>query len=325
MRFLLPLLFLAQLLGQQQDVITFNAANPAPVSVISTSVSGTAGSVTYYYWVVARYPIGLVQPLTYGVVNNAPSTLNGSNFDQISFNLVPGATSYDLLRTNTPSFPGSCTCAVSTGNTSSPINDQSNTLSSYSFTSVVGSTAILRLNNRDFSSPRLEWSIGGGTFGPLPASSGGTSIPGAQAASNGGDIPFYCFPFTGLLCTDPGNFTYSHSTPPNTLSAPAIKTSGVLSQVNSFSAQADVPSASTIAITTGIVRVSGTATIHNITPPGSFNTGGGVNGTGGVILIVPTGGWSTATDGNIINAITASANVPVVAVYFSAVSAWYLK
>ena len=106
--------------------------NVSPVKGANRQVVGVAGQATYYYWAVANYPIGsVVSPL--GGIRNAPNTLSGGNYVQISpFGYPAGVTSVDFLRTTIDQAPsGACNCAVATGVTSGTVNDQSNSLSSY--------------------------------------------------------------------------------------------------------------------------------------------------------------------------------------------------
>lgn len=80
-----------------------------------------------------------------------------------------------------------------------------------------------------------------------------------------------------------------------------------------------IASTSTIAPTFGITPVSGTKPILTITPP--------YTDFAGQLIFLPTGAWTTATTtkaaDNIMIAFTATANVPVVAVYDG--SFWYLQ
>lgn len=79
---------------------------------------------------------------------------------------------------------------------------------------------------------------------------------------------------------------------------------------------APLASGSTITPTHPIHKVSGTSTISTITAPSGF---------AGEIVLVPTGAWSTDTAGNIANAITATANQPVRAVYDPSAAKWYVR
>lgn len=88
------------------------------------------------------------------------------------------------------------------------------------------------------------------------------------------------------------------------------------------SALVTIASAGTIAPTTNLVVISGTAAIATITPPTNFST---LNG--GCFDILATGAWTTTTGGNIFAAMTAVANTQYRACYFTVtgVSKWYVK
>jgi hypothetical protein len=77
----------------------------------------------------------------------------------------------------------------------------------------------------------------------------------------------------------------------------------------------DLASAATIAPTHPFHRVSGTAEIATITVP--------YDGFAGVIFLVATGAWTTATTGNIAKAITAVASAVVPLVYNPIAAKWY--
>lgn len=68
-----------------------------------------------------------------------------------------------------------------------------------------------------------------------------------------------------------------------------------------------IASAATIAPTTFITFVSGAAAVVNITPP--------IDGQH-MLILIPTGAWTTTAAGNIDKALAANvANVPVLAFY----------
>ncbi len=77
----------------------------------------------------------------------------------------------------------------------------------------------------------------------------------------------------------------------------------------------DIASAATIAPTHPFHRVTGTTEIATITVP--------YTGFTGVIFLVATGAWTTATSGNIAKAITAVANAVVPLVYNQVTAKWY--
>ena len=171
---LIALLIAATAFAQHTKVgqgIEFSLRAPQPVSIVSPYVgAGTAGSTTYFYWVLAKYAGGAAAPLNPAVITNAPNTLNGSNYVTIAW--VPvGAASYDVLRTTTPAFPGSCTCAVATGQTGISVNDTGAALSAYTYTAVSPSTATASLNNFNYATPEIVHSnpvnVPGLQFGSL--------------------------------------------------------------------------------------------------------------------------------------------------------------
>lgn len=80
---------------------------------------------------------------------------------------------------------------------------------------------------------------------------------------------------------------------------------------------APLASGSTIGVTHRIHKVTGTATIDSIVTPFGF---------AGEVIFIPTGAWSTTSvGGNIANAITATANQPVRAVFDPSTAKWYFR
>ena len=72
---------------------------------------------------------------------------------------------------------------------------------------------------------------------------------------------------------------------------------------------ARIASASTITPVDLVNFVTGTTTISNITPPSDFKT------TGGYLMLIPTGIWSTNTSGNIALGSTAIVGKVMLMVY----------
>jgi len=98
-------------------------ANGAVISSITQT--GTAGSTTYYYRVSAVVG-GVEQPAGPELVNAlANATLNGSNYNVVTWGAVTGATSYNIYRSTT----SGTNLKVGTSTTTS-YNDQSNTAGS---------------------------------------------------------------------------------------------------------------------------------------------------------------------------------------------------
>src|SRR5215469_6308559 len=86
------------------DRVTFTAPAPDAVATATVQTMGPAGPATRYYWIVANFPIGVVvsNPFTSW---SAPSSLTATNYVQLVWTPVVGATSYDILRTDTPELP----------------------------------------------------------------------------------------------------------------------------------------------------------------------------------------------------------------------------
>lgn len=171
-RLLLSLLVLAAVgFGQPQTtapasiVLPLSASIPPPVipgSVNCTTV-GTAGSTTYFYWVGVLYPGGVVfnpSGAASCVITTANATLGMSNYDTISWlpvSVPPNTTiNYVVLRNTTATFPGGGTTAVTASTSSTSVNDQSNSLNSYTYTAAVPFNGGLYLDNLTAASPYLN-------------------------------------------------------------------------------------------------------------------------------------------------------------------------
>lgn len=179
-----------------------------PVSSATATVVGNPGPGTYFYWLVANYPVGSTSPAGPFVLTGAPNTLSGSNYNQIIPTYPAGVTSLDLLRTLTPTQPiGVCNCAVATGVTSGTINDQSASLSGYTVTpfspasfgltlgnEVVGSGSthlILRQNGvqvADLSNIGASGVTGSGTLGMVPLWSASTALGNSAISQAAGTV-----------------------------------------------------------------------------------------------------------------------------------------
>ncbi len=119
-----------------QTTPAYAVQNAPPPSILTVTNTGTTGSVQYCYWVVAVYPNGKSAPSGPLCTFIANATLSATNYNTVTFSAptspLAAVTSYDLLRTTSQTPPsGACACAVSTAQSGSPLNDQSNTLSAY--------------------------------------------------------------------------------------------------------------------------------------------------------------------------------------------------
>ena len=133
MQVIVLLLLAASLWGQSQ--LTLSSPGAQPVTGASTVVVGANRGQNIYYWVVARTPSGYTAPSgvvafnTVGIAN-----LDSSNYVTISWNAVPLATGYDVIRSSTASYPAStscASCAVVLNQAGVTFNDQGGALSAY--------------------------------------------------------------------------------------------------------------------------------------------------------------------------------------------------
>ncbi len=160
---------------------------PQPVPSGSAQVVGNPGPQTFYYWVVSDYLIGNSSPAGPFLVPNAPNVLSAANYDVVNWSPAPGASSYDVLRTATPAAPsGACNCAVATGVTGGSVLDQSNTLLSYTVSSLDPSSLAWTLTNQGQSAGvgKLSFAIGGGEKWSVD-STGGASFTSLSAKTIG--------------------------------------------------------------------------------------------------------------------------------------------
>lgn len=146
------LLVIATLWGQNS--ITLTSGPPQSVTSVTANRVGNQGNSTYYYWVVANWAAGQ-SPASMTQVSFAPDTLTGSNYIALSWNLVPGAISYDVLRTSTPNLVSCASCAVATGLTTNTRNDTGGALGAYTYSPTGNVTATFTLNNSLYINPTV--------------------------------------------------------------------------------------------------------------------------------------------------------------------------
>jgi hypothetical protein len=130
------------------QVFPIYTLNVAPVPGANLQIHGASGQAYYCYWAVAHYQIGNVLS-GLGCITNAPNTLSSSNYVQVlPFAYPPISLNIDILRTASFLAPsGACNCAVATAVTSGAINDQSNSLSSYTVAILNPDTYLMTLTN----------------------------------------------------------------------------------------------------------------------------------------------------------------------------------
>lgn len=145
----------------QTSNIPLAAPPPAPVTQASVNPIGRVGNKTYYYYIVARYPIGTsIQSPGFEIIN-ANDTLSAQNYVRVAWNPPNGQViNYDVLRLITPGFPssGTCTsCLIASATTANAISDMSNTtLGNYTLSSAQGAFANISLNNISQNRPAIK-------------------------------------------------------------------------------------------------------------------------------------------------------------------------
>lgn len=146
--------------GNLLDSISFLAAAPDTIEPLPVRI-GPFGSAKYYYWVIAHFPIGNTITTSPGFIRDAPDSFNPEAYVLVSWGNIPGAISYDVIRTTTalyPTVPGNY--LIASGATSSPVQDlgspsffDPNTISGLPYG---GPTECrITLNNKDYDRPTL--------------------------------------------------------------------------------------------------------------------------------------------------------------------------
>lgn len=161
-RLLVVLLLIGVNLWSQEQQLAFLSTAPSPPSTVGASAYGARGGTMLYYWVIARYPAGASSAAMAAAFSTVGGgNLTGSNFVRVSWAPVAGATGYDVLRSDTPLFPGpSCAaCAVVLNTASTSVDDTGGPLSAYppgGLNAAVPVTAFVTVNNRDEATPYVN-------------------------------------------------------------------------------------------------------------------------------------------------------------------------
>lgn len=166
LRVLFVLLMLEIHLRGQGTRYNFITLPVPPVNYGFASVVGEPGSVTSYYWIIAKYTGGDAAPYGPITVSNMPplARLGLFQYSVISWDAVSGATSYDVLRTTSPLTPsGACNCAVVTGTAATSVNDQSSALNAYTVDTSGIAYSHIEINNRDYTPPKMTLTVNGTT------------------------------------------------------------------------------------------------------------------------------------------------------------------
>ena len=174
-------LFAALLCQAQQPNLNLVTPPPLAPSGIIAAYTGPAGPApqAVYYWVVARYPAGL-SPSTGAVTAVVPGGMAGISpirTVRISWQLPAGATGFDILRSNSTFYPGTCAACVAFLNvTTSPQIDTGAALPypPSGLSNAPGASAVFSINNTQAGAPFPQVSLNGAApqairTGPDPA------------------------------------------------------------------------------------------------------------------------------------------------------------
>jgi hypothetical protein len=151
---------------------------PQPVGAASVTLLGNPGHGTQYYWIVTNSLIGSSTPAGPFVLKQAPDTYGAGAGAVINWSPVPGALTYDLLRTSTSAQPNGTfvTCAVVTGLTGTSFNDTFSSLSGYWVNPVTSSSFNITLQNKSSGAGSSALLIGNTTLGGVAIPTPGIAL-----------------------------------------------------------------------------------------------------------------------------------------------------
>jgi hypothetical protein len=182
-----------------------------PVGPINCAPVGSIGGGVANYWVVAKFPTGNAAPAGPCTITNAPNVLNGSNYVQLNWGPVTGATGYDVLKTATPSLPNTtASIALALAQAAVSYQDQGAATSNYNVNTTPGNQLGL-----DLLPPIINFL--NYPVSSLPLSQSGRSILDCDTATN------FCYlSINGGAYTAIGSGSSSGAFVPNPFSAAAL-------------------------------------------------------------------------------------------------------
>jgi hypothetical protein len=159
-------------------------------------VVGVGGQTTYYYWVTARYPVGVTVPAGPARAVRAANVLAAPNSVIVRWSPASGATGYDVIRLTTPQFPmtGTCVgCVVASNTAATQFSDIGGAVVNWPTVGTViagQAAAAITLNNRDYAVPTLVFSgasviMGGYTPSTMLYSNAAGNVTATAAPTNG--------------------------------------------------------------------------------------------------------------------------------------------
>ncbi len=137
---------------------------PPPVTGLNAEYFGDSGGATaYYYWVQAVYPSGRAN-FAGPVLVTAPAAFSKNNVALVTWNPMPGAMFYDVVRTTTSAAPtGTATIGLAVGITKNSYTDFGEAL--FSYTVVAG--GVVGLASLNTVKATYDFTVDGGAQGVI--------------------------------------------------------------------------------------------------------------------------------------------------------------
>jgi len=253
---------LSALLASGQQILNMSAVLPPPVTNLTATIVGTAGTASACYYIVTNYIGGAIRSAPI-CKTNIPNTLSGSNYVQLTWQPVPrgfGLT-YDVLKTayNVAPVQGAAN-GLSTGQPTVSYQDQGGALSPYTMNGFLYQqwTATCRLNNWDYVIPAVECPVQGGypMLAQVPLADGNL---GLQAHGSGTNIGIELLgKGTGGLYWDGGLVQDSTGAAPNRVYS--VEATPSLAQVNAGYTLVAANAGQTLKVTHVLLTANGGST-----------------------------------------------------------------
>jgi len=162
--------------AQPPQLQILSVVPPPPVG--GGSITGATGGTLLYYWVVARYPAGVVLSLPIRVPNTIGSAnFSMSNYVTIQWGALPNATGYDVVRNTTQAFPSTCAaCAVAVNTSSTSVQDTGGGSSYTVGTAAAATLGTIYIDNATQSLPNLDVLLGNTNYVIAPPSGAAGAI-----------------------------------------------------------------------------------------------------------------------------------------------------
>ena len=156
------------------------ALSGIPGGSATPNVKGTAAPL--YYFIVTRYPAGIAYPLAPIIASQVQGVPTATTTITLSWPAMPGATGYDILRSNTPNVP-SGVCAVALNQSATTYTDTGTALQNYvPGAAVQNVSALIELDNSG-TAPTVKIVLPSGVTQIAPATAPPGEVAGGPFAS----------------------------------------------------------------------------------------------------------------------------------------------